>query len=136
MKLRAQRQSSQMPEMNLVPLMDVIMTILVFFIIVSMTLTNFQSVDVTLPGSGGQSANSAAPDDPLVVGLNLQGEIIVQDAVVSPAQLEQVVMQYLSQKPQGLVLLKADRQVPYEGVVVVLSALQRLGGDRVSLAVQ
>jgi biopolymer transport protein ExbD len=136
MKLRAQRQGSQMPELNLVPLMDVIMTILIFFIIVSMTLTNFQSVDVTLPGRGGPVANPVVPTDPLVIGLNLQGQILVQNAVVSPAQLEQAVTQYLSEKPKGVVVLKADRRVPYDGVVTLLSALQRLGGDRVSLAVE
>ena len=125
-----------MPELNLVPLMDVIMTILIYFIIVSMTLTNFQAVDVTLPGRGGQTGKSAAPIDSLVIGLNLQGQILVNNVVMSPDELAQAVTQYLSEKPQGVVILKADRSVPYEGVVTLLSALQRLGGDRISLAVE
>ena len=136
MKFRGQQQGSQMPELNLVPLMDVIMTILIYFIIVSMTLTNFQAVNVTLPGVGGSAGSSAVPTDPLVVGLNLQGQILVSDAVVSPDELASAVMQYLSEKPKGIVILKADRAVPYEGVVTLLSSLQRLGGDRVSLAVE
>ena len=137
MKFRGQQQGSRMPELNLVPLMDVIMTILIYFIIVSMTLTNFQSVNVKLPGaSGPASGSSAAPIDPLVVGLNLQGQILVNNAVVSQDGLAAAVAQYLGEKPQGVVILKADRAVPYEGVVTLLSSLQRLGGDRVSLAVE
>lgn len=137
MKFRGQHQGSRMPELNLVPLMDVIMTILIYFIIVSMTLTNFQAVNVKLPGVGGSaSGSSAVPTDPLVVGLNLQGQILVNDAVVSQDGLASAITQYLSEKPQGVVILKADRAVPYEGVVTLLSSLQRLGGDRVSLAVE
>ena len=136
MKFRGRNQGSQMPELNLVPLMDVIMTILIYFIIVSMTLTNFQAVDVTLPGRGGQTGKSTAPIDSLVIGLNLQGQILVNNVVMSPDELAQAVTQYLSEKPQGVVILKADRSVPYEGVVTLLSALQRLGGDRISLAVE
>ena len=125
-----------MPELNLVPLMDVIMTILIYFIIVSMTLTSFQAVDVTLPGRSGATGKSAAPIDSLVIGLNLQGQILVNNTVLSPDELAQAVTQYLSEKPQGVVILKADRAVPYEGVVTLLSLLQRLGGDRVSLGVE
>ena len=136
MKFRGQHQGSQMPDLNLVPLMDVIMTILIYFIIVSMTLTNFESVNVRLPGVGGSAKSSAVPTDPLVVGLNRQGQILVNNTVVSPDELASSVTQYLSKKPQGVVILKADRAVPYEGVVTLLSSLQRLGGDRVSLAVE
>jgi biopolymer transport protein ExbD len=136
MKFRGHNQGSQMPELNLVPLMDVIMTILIYFIVVSMTLTNFQGVDVTLPGQGGAAGSGAAPIEPLVIGLNLQGQILAEGTVVSPDELAQVVTQYLNEKPKGVVILKADRAVPYEGVVVLLSSLQRLGGERVSLAVE
>ncbi len=135
MKVR-RNQGSQMPDLNLVPLMDVIMTILIYFVIVAMTLTNFQGVDVTLPGQGGSAATGTKPIDPLVIGLNLQGQILVNNAVVALEELDPLVMQYLSEKPQGVVVLKADRAVPYEGVVTLLRALQRLGGDRVSLAVE
>jgi biopolymer transport protein ExbD len=54
MRFKSQQKSSQMPDVNLVPMMDVIMTILTFFIIVSMTLTAEQgAVNVTLPSTGG-----------------------------------------------------------------------------------
>jgi biopolymer transport protein ExbD len=136
MKFRGRQQGSQMPELNLVPLMDVIMTILIYFIIVSMTLTNFQAIDVTLPSRGAPAGKTAVPVDPLVIGLNLPGQILVNNRAVSPDELDQAVTQYLSEQPQGVVILKADQAVPYAGVVKLLSALQRLGGDRVSLAVE
>ena len=55
MKFKRQQRSSQMPELNLVPMIDLIMTVLTFFIVVSMTLTSGTgSVKVQLPS--GQAA--------------------------------------------------------------------------------
>ncbi|MBW4445063.1 MAG: biopolymer transporter ExbD [Plectolyngbya sp. WJT66-NPBG17] len=124
-----------MPEVNLVPMMDVIMTILTFFIIVSMTLTNFQSVDVALPSS--QSGVSRdRPADPLIVGLNQQRQILLQGNPATREQLAQAIQSYLGRNPKGTVVLKADKGLPYQEVIQVLGALKEMGGDRVSLAIE
>ncbi|BAU12334.1 biopolymer transport protein ExbD [Leptolyngbya sp. NIES-3755] len=124
-----------MPEVNLVPMMDVIMTILTFFIIVSMTLTNFQSVDVALPSSKS-GVNRERPIDPLIVGLNQQQQILLQGSPTTREQLTQTIQTYLAQNPRGTVVLKADKQLTYEEVIQVLGTLKELGGDRVSLAIE
>jgi biopolymer transport protein ExbD len=124
-----------MPELNLVPMMDVLMTILTFFIIVSMTLTSQQSViDVTLP-SADAGANEQKNPDPLVVALNQQGQTSLSSQVVSQDQLAQQIVQYLNSNPQGAVVLKADSQLPYQKVVKLLGTMRDIGGDRVSLAI-
>lgn len=136
MKFRArQPRSSSMPEVNLVPMMDVIMTILTFFIIVAMTLTEFQSVDISLPRMQS-GASQEKPPDPLIVGLNQQGQILLEGNAASRDRLSQQVSVYLQRNPKGVVIVKADKQVPYEQVVQVLAALKDLGGDRVSLAIE
>ncbi|MBE9029171.1 biopolymer transporter ExbD [filamentous cyanobacterium LEGE 11480] len=127
-----------MPEVNLIPMIDVIMTILTFFIIMSMTLSNFQSVDIRLPGKGDGKGNSAQsnPVQPLLVGLNVQGQIVLESGIADRPQMIQKVQTYLMQNPQGVVVLNADKDVPYENVVQLLGVLRDLGGDRVSLAIQ
>lgn len=124
-----------MPEVNLVPMMDVIMTILTFFIIVSMTLTSFQAVDVPLP-SADAGVSKEKPPDPLIVGLNRQGRILVESQTTSDSQLAQRIVAYLEKNPKGVVVLKADRQIAYEKVVQVLGIMRDVGGDRVSLAIE
>jgi biopolymer transport protein ExbD len=139
MRFRAQQQrQNSMPEVNLVPMMDVIMTILTFFIILSMTMSNFQSVDVRLPGKGDQKGNAqkSTPVDPIIVGLTVQGQITVQNAVVTREQMIQQALDYLGKNPEGVVILNADKAVPYEQVVQLLGVLRDVGGDRVSLAIQ
>jgi biopolymer transport protein ExbD len=138
MRFRAQQRHNAMPEVNLVPMMDVIMTILTFFIILSMTMTtnNISSVDIRLPGRGDGKSSSASSAQSLIVGLNLKRQILLESGVVDRAQLIAQVNDYLAKNPQGVVILKADKEVPYEQVVQVLGVLRDVGGDRVSLAIQ
>ncbi len=135
MRFKSQQKSSQMPEVNLVPMMDVIMTILTFFIIVSMTLTNFQAVEVPLPKADA-GVSKERPPEPLIIGLNKQGQILLQGGATTNDQLAQQVVAYLNKNPQGSVVLKADKQLSYEKVVQVLGTLRDVGGDRVSLAIE
>lgn len=136
MRFKSQQKGSQMPDVNLVPMMDVIMTILTFFIIVSMTLTGQQqSVDITLPSTDAGASTLPVPD-PLVVGLNQQGQVLLNNQLVSDAQLSQQMQTYLVQNSKGAVILKADRKLPYEQVIQVLGKMRDIGGDRVSLAIE
>lgn len=131
-----QRQHGQMPEINLVPMMDVIMTVLTFFIIISMTLTSNQgAVDVTLP-SAKEGVTEQKAASPLIVGLSQKGEILLGDKAVSQAELAQQMKAYLQQNSKdGAIILKADRKLPYEQVVQMLGKMRDIGGDRVSLAI-
>ena len=125
-----------MPEVNLVPMMDVIMTILTFFIILSMTLTNQQNaVNVTLPSAGNGLSEQKTPD-PLVVSINEQRQLFLGKQQITEAQLAQPMQAYLQQHPEGAVVLNADRKLPYEEVVKVLGKMRDIGGDRVSLAIE
>ena len=124
-----------MLEVNLVPMMDVLLTVLTFFIIISMTLTSQQSVDVTLPSANAGLSQQKNPD-PLIIGLNQQGQILLANQPTSRDQLAQQMQTYLTQHSQGAVILKADRKLPYEEVVRVLGDMRDIGGDRVSLAIE
>jgi biopolymer transport protein ExbD len=126
-----------MPEVNLVPMMDVVMTILTFFIIVSMTLTSQQSaVNIALPSANKGTSPQDTSKEPLIVGLDGQRQLIVGDKPVTEAELAQQMLSYLSKNPQGAVVLKADKNLAYEQVVQVLGKMRDVGGDRVSLAIE
>lgn len=134
MRFKSDSNSSEMPELNLVPMMDVLMTILTFFIIISMTLTTQQGVDVTLPSADGGVSEQKTPD-PLIVGLNQQGQLSLGAQTVTKDQLAQQMVNYLNNNPQGAVILKADSELPYKNVVKLLGTMREIGGDRVSLAI-
>lgn len=123
-----------MPHLDLVPLMDVILTVLTFFVLASLALTRQQAVDVNLPSTNAGVSQQKTPD-PLVVGLNQQGGVFLGTQPVNKAQLAQQMQSYLAKNPKGTVILKAERSLPYEQVVRVLGEMRDVGGDRVSLGV-
>jgi biopolymer transport protein ExbD len=136
MRFKSQQKASQMPEVNLVPMMDVLMTVLTFFIIISMTLTTRQNaVNVTLPSANKGLSEQKTPD-PLIVTLDRQKQLFLGKQQVTEAQLAGPMKAYLQKHPNGAVVLNADRKLPYEEVVQVLGKMRDIGGDRVSLAIE
>ena len=143
MRSRKQRPASRVPEVNLVPMMDVLMTVLTFFIIISMSLTGQQLLNVNLPRSGEdgsgvdieevETAGEEAPET-LVVGLDNQGNILLDNEAVTVSVLGQAVQQFVLANAEGKIILKADRELPYEQVAELLTDLRDIGGNRVSLA--
>jgi biopolymer transport protein ExbD len=128
--------SSQVPQVNLVPMMDVLMTVLTFFIIISMTLTG-EAVNVFLPrvketgnGDGGTSAPT------LVIGLNTQEQILLRNQSINVDQMIQEIQTFLQQNPEGIVILKADRELTYRQVASLLKTMRDIGGGRVSLGIE
>lgn len=145
MRFKHQSKTSQIPQINLLPLMDILATVLIFFVLISMTLTSEKAgtgVNIELPTTS-QGASQVAGDgqaaqnlpDPLVVGLTKKGEILANDKAVTKEELSAKIQSYLQQTPEGAAILKADKTVPYEQVIQLLVYMKETGGDRVSLAI-
>jgi len=88
MRSRRRRSAkSQIPEVNLIPMLDVLMTVLTFFIIISMGLTGQQLLNVRLPesvpGDGAVEETQVAQIDALVVGLDKDGKLVLDNETVA-----------------------------------------------------
>jgi biopolymer transport protein ExbD len=139
MRLKRRNHHASMTEVNLIPMMDVLLTVLTFFIIISMTLSTGQNVlGVNLPktedGSTQTSPNSKMPD-PLTVGINQKGEVVIENKPVDLSQFQSRLQGYFQKSPQGFVVLQADRTLAYEKITKVLGQVRAIGGDRVALAI-
>jgi biopolymer transport protein ExbD len=136
MRFKTKRVQQESSEINLVPMMDVLMTILVFFIIISMTAQfSEQAVDVKLPAAaaGGDTVNQP---DPLVVQLDSQSQIFIGEELLDKARMAQQIQQYLATNPEGIVVLKADYTLTYQQIIEVLGPMRDVGGSQVSLAIE
>ncbi len=135
MRFKRQRRPGQIPEVNLVPMLDVLMVVLTFFIIVSMTLTTQQGVEVQLPSNANEPASEAEPKFALVE-LNAEGGILFDKQPATEEQLIAQVKTFLEANPKGFVVMQADEKLPYEQVVTLLGEMKQAGGERVSLAIE
>ncbi|NET58246.1 MAG: biopolymer transporter ExbD [Symploca sp. SIO2E6] len=128
------QQGSSVPEVNLIPLLDVLMSVLTFFIIASMSLTSQKLAGISLPGAGSGVSEQQTPEQ-LVVGLDKQGKLLLKGETITNADLAKEMSSFLAKNPQGAVILKADKELPYQEVVKVLKEMGKLGGNRVSLSI-
>lgn len=137
MRFRKNRSIEELPDINLVPMMDVLMTVLTFFIIISMTLTGQQIANVTIPQTDGAGINAKSKEKPsLSVGLTDRNQIVLTDQPINATQLAEAMQKFYNEHPDGIVLLKADRNLDYSKVVALLKTMRDIGGDRVSLAIE
>ena len=134
------RRPTRIPEVNLVPMMDVLMTVLIFFVLISMGLTGVQISGVRLPQSvvGADEAvtDKSAEVQPLVIGLTADKTLVLAGEPTDLASLGPAIQAYFAENPDGSLMLKADRALPYDDIAALLSELRTLGGRRVSLAVE
>lgn len=119
-------------QVNLIPLIDVIFCILIFFILAAVGLSRQQAININLP-----KAETGVPQSRqlLIVSLDSQGNVFVeQQPVRSKEEFMQKLVQYLQQNPNGLMSLYASPNASYDQVVQLLDILRSVGGDRVALA--
>lgn len=136
--MRTRRQiDSEIPEVNLVPMLDVLMVVLTFFIIISMTLSGQSVLNVKLPLLGNDPATTEKPPEPkkLVIGLDNKGQIVLDSKPIGVEQMSDTMVNFLNTNPDGVVVLKADSKLTYDTVAKLLEVMRDVGGDRISLAV-
>ena len=137
MNFQSRNKSSSLPEVNLVPMMDVLMSVLTFFIITSMTMTGQKVGDVKIPQTEdlGASLVEDTSIQQLVIGLDKNKQIWLRGEVIDEAGLVAGMETYLAENGEGIVVLKADKELDFEDITQFLESMSKIGGDRVALAV-
>lgn len=117
---------------ELIPLIDVVFCILIFFILAAVSFSRQQAISVDLPKAGTGTAQGR---ELLVVSLNELGQVYVeQQPVATKKEFLQRLQTYRQQNPNGVMALYASTNSSYNDVVQVLDLLREVGGDRVALA--
>ena len=121
------RRSGPMADINVVPLVDVMLVLLVIFIITAPLLTNAVKIDLPKASS---SANLTQPDH-IEFGIREDGAMFWNGEQVSLVDLPSRFAAEARRQPQPEVHIRADRQAHYEGVAKVMSAAARAGLTRI-----
>ena len=131
MRIRDDRAQEE-PEINLVPLIDVILVLIIFFVI---TTTFDARSMLQLPSAAGEPV--AAQVKALSVLVNADGRYFVDEhEVLRPDidALKQTLQQVAGSDRSRPVLLRADARTPHQAVVTALDALGQLGFRKVNIA--
>jgi biopolymer transport protein ExbD len=121
------RSSQPMAEINVVPLVDVMLVLLVIFIITAPLLTH--SVKIDLP-KASSAANVTKPEH-IEFGIREGGALFWNGAPVTQAELQARFATEAGKQPQPELHIRADRHAHYETVAQVMSAAAKAGLVRI-----
>ena len=121
-----------MSEINVTPLVDVMLVLVVIFIITAPLLAS--SIRLDLPGTDAAKPNDAPRF--VTVALDAQGRLFLNDKPVNAAELAQRLADSARQNPDTEVQLRADQTVPYGRIVEVMGAAQKAGLNRIGFVAE
>ncbi len=116
-----------MSDINMTPLIDVMLVLVVIFIITAPLLAS--SIKLDLPTTEAATASDAPQSVTVVV--DASGQTYLQDRVVAQDELLRRLQLSARVNPQTEVLLRADKAVPYGRIVEVMGAAQAAGLNRI-----
>jgi len=122
--------SALMGEINMIPLIDVMLVLLIVFMVTIPVLTH--AVQVQLPQAS--AAPLGAPPEAIRLSLAADGQLYWNKRSVAPEELAPLLRQASAQQPQPQLHLHADQAVRYEHVARALAAAQRAGIAQIAFA--
>jgi len=131
---RLERSAAAQPmgEINMTPLIDVMLVLLVIFIITAPLLSS--SLKLDLPRTEGGTASDAPTF--VALAIDSQGRVFLGDQPATRAQVAQRVREAAQRDPATEVQLRADSQVPYGRVAELIGWVQEAGLTRIGLVTE
>ena len=129
----AEQDESVLADINVTPLVDVMLVLLIIFMITAPML--HQGIEVALP----QAEAEALPmevDNPIVLSINRDGIVYIQEEPVHPTQLVERLLPLIEARSGETVFLKGDRDLAYGRVIEVLDILHRGGIERIGMVTE
>ena len=128
--MRLPNEPDRPPQINIVPMIDVIFAILVYFIVSSLFLTRSEGLPVNLPQAETVQLQQSKQ---ITVSLDSGGSLTVDSQATELSQLRTRVESILEDRESKVVVVNADKTVDHGQVVDVLDELRQISG--VSLAI-
>ncbi|MFE4106736.1 ExbD/TolR family protein [Almyronema epifaneia] len=134
-----QSRDEKLPQVDLIPMLTVMMGILAFFVMVTLTLTSQKLLEMDLPPKSADNAPEITPEQLrqlFLIRLDDQGQPLLNEAPIEADQLKLRIEAYLSKNPGKTVYVVPAKDLSYEAVIQFVEEMREVGGDRVSLAIE
>lgn len=135
MNFKANRRRDD-PEINLIPLIDVLLVILIF-LMVTTTYARFAELQINLPEAQGDSAKEMPTQ--ISVNVDERGSYAVNNISIAYAGVESLVQalkKAAGQQADPIIVISADAHASHQSVIWVMDAARRAGFPRVTFVTQ
>jgi len=131
MNFRSTFANDDAPDINLIPLIDVLLVILIF-LAATTTFSRDQQLKIALPQASAEQMIVST----LEVGISQDGRYAIGGLIVQKADLTATLRAQTSAQPENTLLIRADAMAPHQSVIFVMQAAQEAGLTKVHFATQ
>lgn len=128
--MRIKGQPMRRARIEMIPLIDVVFLLLIFFIYAMLSMTIHKGIPVLLPKA---KTSLIDREQYLSISISHDHRIFVDEAEVPMEGLPQRLSELSTEKPSLRVFIRGDRRIPYELLVRVLDTVRAAGLSKVSL---
>lgn len=127
--MRGNGRKRLVSEINVTPLVDVMLVLLIIFMVTAPMMT--QGVNVDLPETTAKSLRQE--EKPIVVTVDKEGAISINNIPLArDLMIQELEKKYAANKKQPI-FLRADKNVPYGHVVTVMADIKTVGFDKIGM---
>ncbi len=122
---------NQDPQINILPMIDIIFVILSFFIISSLYLVKLESIPLNLPNA---ETSKDELNNPIIVSLDIAGNIYINKNYSTKKSFESDISKLI--KSNGLILIRADKDIKYGEVIYILDILRKFKNLKIAVSTE
>jgi biopolymer transport protein ExbD len=130
--MRVPDEPENSPQINIVPMIDIIFSILAYFIISSLFLSKSEGLPVNLPKAS--TAQVQAETRKMTITLDAEGAISLDKEEIELELLEETLRDRIETEGESLVILNADEALDHGRVVAVMDKVRRIDGAKLAIA--
>jgi biopolymer transport protein ExbD len=131
--MRLQRRSIKKARIEIIPMIDTIFFLLVFFMISTLSMTRFKGLPVNLPKA---ASGQQAPAENAAVTIGKDARMFLDKEPVDETRLGELLRQRLAKNPDLLVVINADDGVEHGHVVEVMDIARSVNVAKMAIAVK
>ena len=131
--MRIQRRSVRKARIEIIPMIDTIFFLLVFFMISTLSMTRFKGMAVNLPKA---ASGQQAPAESAAITIEKDGQLFLNQQRVEKTALGDALKQQLAKNADMLVVINADDGVAHGRVVEVMDIARAVNVARMAIAVK
>lgn len=127
--VRSNGRNKLVSEINVTPMVDVMLVLLIIFMVTAPMMT--QGVNVDLPETTAKSLRQE--EKPIVITVSKEGDISINKIPLIRALLIQELQNNYAANKNQPIFLRADKNVPYGHVVTVMADIKAVGFDKIGM---